>query len=144
MSFGSQQSADEKITSINLQSTSALRRNIAECEALKIRAKRRVDNRSRFSQASIFRSSERKLTGILLYPGTLPLPLPPIPAAGIHPPQNRSSCSAPLPLPPSPPPSLRSSGSWHFTTDLIFSEERQIFSEVFLSRHVYRDMSEKL
>jgi hypothetical protein len=30
------------------------------------------------------------------------------------------------------------------TTDLIFSEERQIFSEGFLSRHVYRHMSEKL
>ncbi len=30
------------------------------------------------------------------------------------------------------------------TTDLIFPEERQIFSEGFLSRHVYRHMSEKL
>jgi hypothetical protein len=30
------------------------------------------------------------------------------------------------------------------TTDLIYSEERQIFLEVFLSRHVYRHMSEKL
>ncbi len=30
------------------------------------------------------------------------------------------------------------------TTYLIYSEERQIFSEVFLSRHVYRHMSEKL
>jgi len=30
------------------------------------------------------------------------------------------------------------------TTDLIYSEERQIYSEVFLARHVYRHMSEKL
>ena len=42
MSFGTQRSADEKVISINQQSTSALRRNIAECEALKIRSERQV------------------------------------------------------------------------------------------------------
>jgi hypothetical protein len=31
-----------------------------------------------------------------------------------------------------------------YTTDLIYSEERQIYSEVFLARHDYRHMSEKL
>jgi hypothetical protein len=30
------------------------------------------------------------------------------------------------------------------TTDLIYSEEQQIYSELFLARHVYRHMSEKL
>jgi len=43
MSFGTQRSADEKVISINQQSTSALRRNIAECEALKIRSERQLE-----------------------------------------------------------------------------------------------------
>ena len=38
----------------------------------------------------------------------------------------------------------RVGGSKVHTTDLIYSEERQIYSEVFLARHVYRHMSEKL
>jgi hypothetical protein len=65
MSFGVQQIMDQKLMSIDVQSTAALRRNIAECEALKKRTERQVNHHYLFNQQRTSETAEKGMRILL-------------------------------------------------------------------------------